>query len=182
MHDAALRQAPHSQLATAAVATGAYDALRAAGLAADFAAGDGASGGELAALYAAGALERDAAFDLICLRARADAAGAEEAFGARVRAARFRAPPGGAKVFASATGTAAYAQGGGDEACTLLAPSAAAGAFASTWSERLRAMHSAGARVFVCFGPRHPLAAALGEALPDVTDVCIHTTHTFIYI
>ena len=66
-HDERLQNTLHAQPATVAVSVGAFDIMKSAGLQADFAAGH--SLGEIAALHAAGALDRESAFNLVCHRA-----------------------------------------------------------------------------------------------------------------
>ena len=78
-HDRVLSDTLHSQPATVAVAVGAYDVFKNAGLKADYTAGH--SLGEIAALHAAGALDRDTAFNLVCHRATAMAEAAKMAKG-----------------------------------------------------------------------------------------------------
>ena len=68
-YDERLQNTLHAQPATVAVSVGAFDIMKSAGLHADFAAGH--SLGEIAALHAAGALDRDSAFNLVCHRATA---------------------------------------------------------------------------------------------------------------
>ena len=75
--EAVLQDTLHSQPATVAVAVGAFEIFKAAGLEPNFAAGH--SLGEIAALHAAGVLERDAAFGLVCARAAAMAGAAKSA-------------------------------------------------------------------------------------------------------
>ncbi len=100
-YDEQLQNTLHAQPATIAVSVGAFDIFKAAGLHADFAAGH--SLGEIAALHAAGALDRETAFKLVCHRGAAMASAAsspkDEAMAAVIGVGACDIVPSGADVW-----------------------------------------------------------------------------------